>query len=249
MTQLRREAAEVLKRLSPPTSGSARLSCSALIGMDLEHAIALSTYPRAEETLERLCSVREGGIAVLASATNLKAGLARQLADLVPALEGQSAALREVEMRAFLDDYLALLRWRHLHTQRDGMGRLPAQAVAARPVLCDAMTDAKLGCLLSLPASPVALKHALSAVEAERAVELERESEAPLWWRRAVEFSTALLLLAFFVAEWMIVTMGTCACPPARTDPWTYLHDPWDFACGKKQYFIALAFNLSTLVW
>ena len=52
VTQLRREAAEVLKRLSPPQSwaekqGAAgpkiKPSCSALIGMDLEHAIALST--------------------------------------------------------------------------------------------------------------------------------------------------------------------------------------------------------------
>ena len=150
-------------------------------------------------------------------------------------------------MRAFLDDYLALLRWRHLHTRRDGMGRLPAHAVAARPVLNDAMTH-KGECLFSMPASPVALKHALSVVEAERAAALQRESQAPLWWRRAVGISTALLLLAFFVAEWMIVTMGTCALPPARADPWTYLRDPWAFACGKKQYFVALASNLFMLV-
>ena len=41
---------------------------------------------------------------MLASASQLKAGLATQLAGLVPALEGQSAALREVAMRAFLDN-------------------------------------------------------------------------------------------------------------------------------------------------
>ena len=222
VTQLRREALEVLKRLSPQQSGSfvtKRLSCSALLGMDLEHAIALSTYPRAEETIERLCAVREGGIALLASATKLNSGLATQLNGLVPALEGQSAALRAVEMRAFVDDYLALLRWRHLHTRRDGIGRLPAQAVSAKPVMSDAMTDPKRGCLLSLPASPIALKHALQRVEAQRAVALEREAQAPLWWRRGAECSTLVLVLAFVVVEWMIVTMGTCACPPARADP------------------------------
>ena len=41
---------------------------------------------------------------MLASASQLKAGLATQLAGRVPTLEGQSAALREVAMRAFLDN-------------------------------------------------------------------------------------------------------------------------------------------------
>ena len=30
--------------------------------------------------------------------------------------------------------------------------------------------------------------------------------------------------------------------------PHTYLRDPWAFACGKKQYFVALASNLFMLV-
>ena len=236
LIKLKREAAVVLERLG-----------GALMGMDLEHALALSCYPGAEDTLEALCAVREGGVAVLASA-KLKAGLAKHLAALVPPLDGQPAAMREAELRAFRDDYLALLRWRHLQTQRDGTGRLPAQAVASQPVPISAMTSAK-GKLLSLPASPVALKHALERVDAERAAALERETRPPAWWSRAMVGSTAAALLVFCLLEWMIITMGTCVLPPARADPWTYLGDPWNFACGKKQYFFACAFNLLTIAW
>lgn len=82
---------------------------------------------------------------MLASATKFKDQLASKLSDLVPPLESQCLHFREAEMAVFMEDYLALLRWCHFSTATDGLGRLPAAAVATEPVMNAAMKGLTCG--------------------------------------------------------------------------------------------------------
>ena len=167
--QVRRMASVLKTRL---------VGASWMFGMDLEHALAISCHPAAIDVLEQLQNLQRESLDVLDRATELSSTLSQQLDSLVPEDDSLSDHDRQVELQAFVDDWIAQQRHRTLQTAIDGRGRIPSEAVYPTPVFNDAFKG-----LLSLPAGPVQLKHELRLAAEARDETLARDSQPPAWWR------------------------------------------------------------------
>ncbi len=212
------------------------VGASCMVGMDLEHALAISCHPAAIDVLKQLQNLQRESLDVLDRATDLSSTLSQQLDSLVPEDDSLSDHDRKAELQAFVDDWIAQQRHRTLQTAIDGRGRIPSEAVYPTPVLNVAFKG-----LQSLPAGPLQLKHELRLAAEARDETLARDSQPPAWWRWVMLLGLFFCAVGLLVISWSVVYAGWCNVAPAAGLGRCGL----DSRGGKRNVLLATVINMA----